>query len=298
MNFKSMMETQASYNDKKFGIGISNKDKRDISKDLALNSYNSINRMIEKMRSSNDKPHEDDLIFSSIDVLRYTMSMLNLWGVYPEDVTDAFLEKDVYLEIEHEKHSNEWKGQKVIIVDIDDVIADFRKTFSTFLFQDFGLKADVESEQYFFVDEILETGTLNPEKVFDTFIQKRYFKNIPLISGAKEFLLEMQSRGYWIHLLTARPKENLKVFYDTYFWLKENQIPFDRIDFTPEKFRWCMSSEYYDSNLIEYAIDDSPKHALEYANHSMSVKVPLKSYNKNITNSNVTFYNNLKDLLK
>lgn len=298
MDFKNMMETQASYNNKKFGISLSNKEKRDISKDLALNSYNSINRMIEKMRSSNDKPHEDDLIFSSIDVLRYVMSMLNLWDVDPGDVTTAFLEKDAYLEIEHEELSKEWKGQKVIIVDIDDVIADFRKTFSTFLFQDYDLKVDVESEQYFFVDEILATGKLNPEKVFDSFIQKRHFRSIPLIPGAKEFLSEMRSRGYWIHLLTARPKENLKVFYDTYHWLKENQIPFDRIDFSPEKFRWCMSSEYYDDNAIEYAIDDSPKHALEYANHNMSVKVPLKSYNKSITSSNVTFYNDLKDLLK
>lgn len=298
MNFKSMMETQAAYNDKKFGIDLSNKEKRDISKDLALNSYNSINRMIEKMRSSNNKPHEDDLIFSSIDVLRYVMSMLNLWGVNPDDVSTAFLEKDSYLEIEHEELSKEWKGQKVIIVDIDDVIADFRKTFADFLLQDYGLSVDVESDQYFFVDEILEKGNLNPEKVFDTFIQKRNFRSIPLINGAKEFLSEMRSKGYWIHLLTARPKENLKVFYDTYYWLKENQIPFDRIDFTPEKFRWCMSSEYYDADAIEYAIDDSPKHALEYANHSMCVKVPLKSYNNSIKSSNITFYNELKELLK
>jgi len=292
------METQAAYNDKKFGIDLSNKEKRDISKDLALNSYNSINRMIEKMRSSNNKPHEDDLIFSSIDVLRYVMSMLNLWGVNPDDVSTAFLEKDSYLEKKHEELSKEWKGQKVIIVDIDDVIADFRKTFADFLLQDYGLSVDVESDQYFFVDEILEKGNLNPEKVFDTFIQKRNFRSIPLINGAKEFLSEMRSKGYWIHLLTARPKENLKVFYDTYYWLKENQIPFDRIDFTPEKFRWCMSSEYYDADAIEGAIDDSPKHALEYANHSMCVKVPLKSYNNSIKSSNITFYNELKELLK
>lgn len=298
MDFKSMMEAQASYNDKKFGIGISDKEKRDISKDLALNSYNSINRMIEKMRSSNSHPHEDDLIFSSIDVLRYVMSMLNLWGVDPDDVSSAFLEKDAYLEIEHESMSRNWEGQPVIIVDIDDVIADFRKTFAQFLEKDYGLQADVESEQYFFVDEILEKGNLNPEKIFDTFIQNRHFRNIPLIPGAKEFLSEMRDRGYWIQLLTARPKENLKVFYDTYRWLKENEIPFDRIDFTPEKFRWCMSSEYYDADAIAFAIDDSPKHALEYANHSMCVKVPLKSYNNSIKSSNITFYNELKELLK
>ena len=298
MNFKSMMEAQASYNDKKFGIGISDKEKRDISKDLALNSYNSINRMIEKMRSSNDKPHEDDLVFSSIDVLRYVMSMLNLWGVDPDDVTTAFLEKDAYLEIEHEVMSRKWEGQPVIIVDIDDVVADFRKTFAEFLLRDYSLEVSDESEQYFFVNEILNAGNLNPEKVFESFVQKRHFRNIPLISGAKQFLTEMRDRGYWVQLLTARPKEDLKIFYDTYHWLKENEIPFDRIDFTPEKFRWCMSSEYYDSDSIEYAIDDSPKHALEYANHNMCVKVPLKSYNKSITNSNVTFYNDLKDLLK
>ena len=298
MDFKGMMKAQASYNDKMFGTDLSDAEKRSISKDLALNSYNSINRMIEKMRSFNKKPHEDDLIFSSIDVLRYLMSMLNLWEVNPEDVATAFLEKDAYLEIEHKEHSKQWQGQPVIIVDIDDVIADFRQTFSQFLFSEYGLSASIESEQYFFVDEILSTGTLNPEKVFETFVQQRYFKNIPLISGAKEFLSDMKSRGYWIHLLTARPKENLKVFYDTYHWLKENDLTFDRIDFTPEKFRWCMSSEYYDSGSIEYAIDDSPKHALEYANHNMSVKVPFKSYNNSIKSSNVTFYNSLKELLK
>ena len=59
-----------------------------------------------------------------------------------------------------------------------------------------------------------------------------------------------------------------------------------------------MNSEYYDSGAIQFAIDDSPKHALEYANHGISVKVPKKSYNKTIRNDNVVFYQDLKDLIK
>jgi hypothetical protein len=46
-----------------------------------------------------------------------------------------------------------------------------------------------------------------------------------------------------------------------------------------------------------YAIDDSPKHALEYAGHGINVKVPIKSYNKDIKNDNITFYDSLTDIM-
>ena len=59
-----------------------------------------------------------------------------------------------------------------------------------------------------------------------------------------------------------------------------------------------MNSEYYDSGSIKFAIDDSPKHAIEYANHGICVKVPKKSYNKSIRNDNIEFYQDLTELSK
>ena len=298
MNFIEMMRAQAQYNESKFGKIDSNEEKRKISKDLSLNAYNSINKMIEKMRSTNGIPDEDNLIFSSIDVLRYVMSMLNLWDINPEDVSHAFSLKDTYLEIDHNLKSKKWEGQPVAIVDIDDVLAEFRNPFADFLSRRFGINADTESDQYFFVEDILEaSGNLNPEKVFDEFTQERHFRCLPIVEDAKRFLTHLRDSGYWIQLLTARPKEDLKIFYDTYHWLNQHDLAFDRVDFSPEKLRWCMSSEYYDSGAIKFAIDDSPKHALEYAGHGISVKVPIKSYNKNIKNENITFYENLSDLI-
>ena len=297
MNFVKMIKSQADYNNKKFGDSLSEEEKRNISRDLALNSYNSINKMIEKMRATNDVPHEDDLVYSSIDVLRYVMSILNLWNVNPQDVATAFLEKDIFLDVDHKINTKKWEGQPVIIVDIDDVLVEFRSTFANFLKETYSLDADIESEQYFFVNEILENGNLNPEKVFDSFVNTRNFRTLPLVEDADVYLKEMKSKGYWIQLLTARPKEELKIFYDTYYWLGLSNIPFDRVDFSPEKLRWCMNSEYYDSGAIAFAIDDSPKHAMEYAGHGISVKVPLKSYNKSIESENITFYNNFNELL-
>lgn len=297
MDFSKMMAAQAIYNDKVIGKNLSQEEKRSISKDLALNTYSSINKMIENLRSSDDIAHSDDLLFSSVDVFRYIMSMLNIWNVDPELVSNAYTEKDLYLDIDYRLKQNKWEGQPVVIVDIDDVIADFRKTFSLFLKDEYNIIADVESEQYYFVNEIIETGKYNPEKVFERFVELRKFKFLDLCEDVREYLSTLRENGYWIQLLTARPKENLKIFYDTYFWLNSANIPFDRIDFSPEKLRWCMNSQYYNSGAIKFAIDDSPKHALEYAEHGISVKVPLKSYNKHIENKNIHFYKNFLELI-
>jgi hypothetical protein len=192
------MRSQAKYNESKFGK-LETSDKRNVSKDLALNAYNSINKMIEKMRVDNGLPDEDDLMYSSIDVLRYVMSMLNLWEVAPEDVSLAFSLKDTYLELDHKVNSKKWEGQPVVIVDIDDVLAEFRTPFADFLSRVYDIEADVESDQYFFVEDILKaSGNINPEKVFESFVQERHFRCLPLASNAFEFLSEMRSRGYWI----------------------------------------------------------------------------------------------------
>jgi hypothetical protein len=59
-----------------------------------------------------------------------------------------------------------------------------------------------------------------------------------------------------------------------------------------------MNSEYYDTNAIKFAVDDSPKHAIEYADHGIQVRVPIKSYNKHISeNKNITFYSELKEII-
>ena len=109
----------------------------------------------------------------------------------------------------------------------------------------------------------------------------------------------MREKGYWIHILTARPEDNLQCMYDTYEWLESNGVPFDNIDFSSEKFRWCANSEYYDSGLIKFAIDDSPKHAREYSSHGIKCLVPEKTYNQDVWNiENISTYKSFSEILK
>ena len=108
-----------------------------------------INKMIEKMRVDSGVPDEDDLVYSSIDVLRYVMSMLNLWEIAPEDVSLAFSLKDTYLELDHKINTKKWSGQPVAIVDIDDVLAEFRTPFAEFLSRVYDIEADVRKKCVF-----------------------------------------------------------------------------------------------------------------------------------------------------
>ena len=56
-------------------------------------------------------------------------------------------------------------------------------------------------------------------------------------------------------------------------------MKFHKIDFSPEKMIWAANSEYYDSESIVCAIDDSPKHTMEYAKHGIKVASPVTPYN-------------------
>jgi hypothetical protein len=227
-------------------------------------------------------PDVNNLVYESVDVIRYAIAIMNTWGIESDRFLEAYNEKDAYLALDHKLNQKKWKGEPVVIVDMDDVIADFRLNFSIWLKQKFNVDADVNSKEYYFIDALTKTG-LNPEGVFIDFLNQGGFKKLTLVNEMWTALSSLRDKGYWIHILTARPEENLRCKYDTYTWIKEHRLPVDRISFSSEKFRWCANSTYYDSNAIVCAIDDSPKHAREYAKHGLTCLAPLKSYNENLS---------------
>lgn len=292
-----MMEAQKTYNSEVLCEKLKDgSDKLNVTNELGLKAYKALSELLHE--AAKEDCDQTNLTFTSVDVLRYIMSILNVWDVNSSDVEDAFKIKDAQLRVDLETSRKQWQNQPVVIVDIDDVLAEFRETFAAFLVERFGIHADPESKQYYFVEEVQQDG-FNPEAVFKAFVDEGMFRNLPIVPGAVEFLQSLKKQGYWIQLLTARPKENKKIFYDTFYWLKENGIVFDDVDFSPEKFRWCAASKYYDKGGIYCAIDDSPKHAIEYAKHGIAVKVPTKSYNQALSvKENVEYYSDLKDLIR
>ena len=103
--------------------------------------------------------------------------------------------------------------------------------------KEFNVDADVNSKEYYFIDALTQTG-LNPETVFIDFLNQGGFKQLTIEKDMWGVLKTLRERGCWLHILTARPEENLRCKYDTYTWIKEHRLPIDRISFSSEKFRW------------------------------------------------------------
>ena len=295
-----MLNIQKRYNDQILGPNLSKKDLDTHTQQLALCAHAEISSLVnatnfKKHHGNLEKVDRDRILFESIDVLRYIQAIQNLWQISSEEVEKAFLAKDAYLSARKKIKDNPWTGQPVIIVDMDDVIVDFRKGFADWLKASYNIIVDVESKEYYFITALQKTN-VNPEEVFSNFITSSGFASLKPVSGAAEFMKKLKEAGFWLQILTARPEEDLRCMYDTYQWLEKNGVPYDDIAFSSEKFRWCAKSKYYDKRKILFAIDDSPKHAEEYAKHGINVKVPIKSYNKDI-NQAVDYYKNLNSLL-
>ena len=293
-----MLSQQLQYNKKIVGRSdqLSQALKEKITQENVLCAHAELSALVNATNYKNHHSHSEPIanratvLYETVDVIRYMMATLNTWGITSKEFERAFEKKDVYLNKHYELQQKKWEGQPVAIIDIDDVLANFREGFSNWLDKKFGVRADVDSKEYYFITALSKIN-LNSEHVFKMFLDDEGFANLTVDTDNLEILWQLKHKGYWIHLLTARPEEELQCLYDTYFWICQQNIPCDAISFSPEKFRWCAKSKYYDAGAIKFAIDDAPKHAEDYAKHGIKCLVPLKSYNDHLDNANIFHFN-------
>ena len=299
-----MLLKQLQYNKKIVGSSdqLSQELKEKITQDNVLCAHAELSALVNATHYKNHHQHSEPLanrrtvLYETVDVIRYMMATLNTWGITATEFENAFNKKDIYLNKHHELQQKKWEGQPVAIVDIDDVLANFRAGFSEWLHKKFAVDADVDSKEYYFITALSKIN-LNSEHVFKMFLDDEGFANLSVDTDNLELLWQLKRRGYWIHLLTARPEEELQCLYDTYFWIWQQNIPCDAISFSPEKFRWCAKSKYYDAGAIKFAIDDAPKHAEDYAKHGIKCLVPFKAYNEDLDNKNIYHFNNFHEAM-
>jgi len=303
-----MMKKQETYNRKIVGRSdqLSQELKEKITQENVLCAHAELSALVNATHYKNHHSHSDPLanrstvLYETVDVIRYMIATLNTWGITSTEFEKAFDKKDVYLNKHHELQHKKWDGnQPVAIVDIDDVLANFREGFSKWLKKEYGVEPDVNSKEYYFISALSKIH-MNSETVFKRYLDSGGFADLTVDTDNLKLLHQLKNQGYWIHLLTARPEEELQCLYDTYFWITLQNIPCDAISFSPEKFRWCAKSKYYDAEKIMFAIDDAPKHAEDYAKHGIKCLVPSKSYNDHLNHENIYLFDNYyhaKDIL-
>ena len=220
------------------------------------------------------------MLYKSVDVYRYILAILNLWGIDSDAFRSALAQKDDFLHYRHKLSQKQWDGQPVVLFDMDDVIAEFRASFCDWVTRKTGHFLDPESREYYNTD-VLKRAGLNNDALFRGFIDTHGFLGLERNEAYCDLLRHLKSRGYWVQIVTARPEGSLPAFYDTYSWLSRQGIEADGVAFTSEKFVFLSDQPYYSGGRY-FAVDDSPKHAAEYAKHGVDVIVPEKTYNTEV----------------
>ena len=300
--FGSLKEIQGQFSDLFFNASaLSEEEKEEMTRSFALALHSEVSSLVGEISfkdhiGTGRKADTRKILYESVDVFRYILAILNLWGHTSEDFIEAFMNRDAFLHMRFELDRRKWDGQPAIIVDVDEVVCSFRGGFTDWLVTTKGLSVDVNSNEYYHVQPIKEAG-FSPEGLFEEFISRGNLRNLDTIMGTVDALNQLRRDGFWIHLLTARPDKNLQCLYDTYYWLSKCGLEFDRISFSPEKMIWLMKAEYFEQGVVICAIDDSVKHTMEYAKHGVHVISPVMSYNTELREvNNVTMYENPQEL--
>ena len=285
ITLKSLFRRQKNFSDLFFDSKkMSEEEKIEQHKTFMLALHSEASSLADAVHYKDHRPsptptNKQKILYESIDIIRYCLAVLNLWEVSSNEFNDAFNSRDAFLWDRETRGLQNWSGQPVIVVDIDDVLSNFREDFFAWVKDKFDVDLDTEDPSYYARPNL---GSVTNEEAFMLFIEEGGIRSLSLNKKVVESIKKLQSEGYWIQLLTARPSQNLKCLYDTYYWLTKNHVPYNSVALSPEKYRWLADKKFFKEGKLVCAIDDSPKHASEYASQGIPVLVPKRSYNEEI----------------
>ena len=286
MTLKGLLEKQRSFSDIFFDSKSFNDQEREqMTKSFALELHSEVSDLVS---SINFKDHHRDrkmpdrtkILYESVDVMRYLMAIMNVWEIDHAEFCEAFDDKDAFLHFKQSLSQKRWDGRPVAIVDMDDVLVEFRRSFFEWLSATRGVNISFECPEYYAASAAHDLGH-NTEQLFKDFIAERNLRSIPATPGAQEFTHKLREKGYWVQILTARPADNPLCLFDTARWIQESGIYFDDVAFSGEKFRWIIQSQF--SGHVSFCVDDSPKHAAEFASHGLKTFSPVLPYNTSLS---------------
>jgi len=263
---------------------LTEQDRENLTKMLSLELHAEVSSLVSAInfkahRKEKKQPDRDKILYEGIDILRYTMAIMNVWNISSDELITAFNDKDTFLHFRQKIESNEWDGRPVAIIDMDDIVVEFRRYFLDWLRTERGVNIPYSCPEYYATSFSQSMG-FNGEQLYKDFISERCLKRIPAVENAIEFTQQLRDMGYWVQLLTARPSENPLCLLDTSHWLMSSGIYFDDVAFSGEKFRWIVQSQF--NGKVEFCVDDSPKHAAEFASHGLKTFSPSFSYNQSL----------------
>lgn len=296
-----MWRQQRAFSEKLYDVGEMDEDVREAkTRELALAIHHDVSKLVACVnfrghRTKTSPADRDRIVYEAVDVVRYAAAICNLWDFDDADFSAAWEDKELYLNMRLALQQRRWEGQPTLIWDVDDVLADFRDDFAAWVVAERGVHVDASSPEYFFIEQLESTGH-SSLGLYDEFIRERRTATLTR-NPAVDVLNRLHDEGAWVHLVTARPLENLTCRYDTYRWLDANGVRFDALDFTAEKLSLLTRTQYAVEGMVAACVDDGPNNVGSYVAHGFRTFMPVKPYNTHVRDDeNLTRYTTSDEL--
>jgi len=218
--------------------------------------------------------NRDKVVEEAVDVLKYVISILQVFGVGACEFCERFGWKTSLVEERWRAECVEMGRETLVFVtDLDGCLADFHAHPESRWFlqrlPDGDLKAAVE---------IAERKK--------TLYQSGFFHELKPILGASEALSQIRSMGVRVVILTARPARDFPALYTTTTaWLRENAMAHDLLLFSTDK--WGTLEKRIAPARVLAAVDDMPREVWELARHGVPTIVFDRPQNQGLEGENI-----------
>lgn len=218
------------------------------------------------------------------DITKYVFSMWQLLNTSPQEMLNAVHQKGIILsQLLLQEQQDAFVDQKILMLDLDGVIADFRSGFTKWM----------QSSEW---AEILSMGEhefglhmdLNHHWNYATYerAKREFEKNggygqLPTVAHVLSAVRLLKKEGYKILACTARPHHMYKrIWSDTWLWLLQSDLEVDGLYFLSED-RVSIASHLAKNNNVA-ALEDNPDLIKRYIRSDIPTVVVPQPYNKDI----------------
>lgn len=265
-------EDQADFNRNFFSPPTDFKERSERTKELLLHL---ISECDELLRCGVWKPHrreakqenEAQVANELTDILKYWISLCQVWGRSPEDVVRDYWRKSAVCRQRYsEEFINNLEGD-FAVVDIDGVLADYAEGLLRWVRTNYpslqkncdnlpkGTWIDastmgVSSEEW---QEVKHQFRISGGKLY-----------LPLYPGAQELLDFLSMTGLKVALLTSRPIDLYpNIYTDTLEWLQNHNLKFDYVWWHRDKGESLVLKGV--RSRVRVAIDDDRRYIDQFA---------------------------------
>lgn len=236
-------------------------------------------------RSEDNNIIRSNLAYELADITKYVLSLWNLFGFKPLEILELVRDKSKLLDLTIAKDQSPLPPGKVIICDIDGVIADWRKPFIDWVYETAGYSFPIPSlyQDHLYLDLGAEISYPLYRSLKELFEEIGGYRHAVPIYPAIHSLIRQQAAGVYVAIFTSRPGKRYKnIPMDTYRWLIRHNLHPDEL-WVGEGDRILRASQFRDAGSEEVIIwDDDPTTILRASQSGFKVFAPVYDYNEEV----------------